>query len=432
MLARGDRAGRCERGGGRARAHRRTHETSRKPRAHRGARGAAVRDRRRHPAHAYERRAILIGAGDHGVAEDGVSAYPSEVTAQMVGGFLGGTAAINAFARAVRADVYVANFGVRTPLAPHPRLLDVHSGYATANLARRPAIPRHDLGYVLAAGIAAFDDDRGARAVRRDRARRDGHREHDVSGSDRRRRLPARPPKPRSGRGTGVDDERLARKIAVVKRALGRIEDASASQSGADVSVPQPAVEVWERIASEVGGYEIVGLAGVILAAARARMPVVLDGYIVAAAALIARRDRAARARLLHRGAPLARTRPRARAQCARIAPAARSRPRARRGERCGAGASAHRSGGAHGARDAHVRRSGRSDEGATRAERAAHRRSRTSRCCRSVPPKRPVPTRSRGCRSSAPSSARSPGAPRTVVAIGRAARARRRDRRSE
>ncbi|HEX3549244.1 MAG TPA: nicotinate-nucleotide--dimethylbenzimidazole phosphoribosyltransferase, partial [Candidatus Elarobacter sp.] len=74
------------------------------------------------PSHAYERRAILVGAADHGVARAGVSAYPSEVTAQMVGAFLADFAAISAFGRAARADVYVADFGVMTPPAPHPRL----------------------------------------------------------------------------------------------------------------------------------------------------------------------------------------------------------------------------------------------------------------------------------------------------------------------
>src|SRR5262245_52541819 len=76
------------------------------------------------PSHRYERRAILIGAGDHGVARDGVSAYPAEVTPQMVGGFCAGTAAINAFARAVRAEVFVADFGVDAELAAHPALFD--------------------------------------------------------------------------------------------------------------------------------------------------------------------------------------------------------------------------------------------------------------------------------------------------------------------
>jgi nicotinate-nucleotide--dimethylbenzimidazole phosphoribosyltransferase len=80
-----------------------------------------------------------------------------------------------------------------------------------------------------------------------------------------------RPAREVTGRGTGIDDERLERKIKSIERALGRCEDFT-----------------WEEIASEMGGYEIVGLAGVILSAARARMPVVLDGFIVAAAALIA------------------------------------------------------------------------------------------------------------------------------------------------
>ena len=222
------------------------------------------------PAHNYERRAILVGAGDHGVAEDGVSAYPSEVTAQMVGGFLAETAAINAFARAVRAEVYVANFGVRVPLAEHPRLIDVHCGYATANLARRPAIPRDDLGYVIAAGIAAFDAI-AERAPFDVLALGEMGIGNTTSAAAIVSAFTGKPPLAVVGRGTGIDDERFARKVTVVERALSRIQDFT-----------------WEQIASEVGGYEIVGLAGVILSAARARIPVVLDGYIVAAAALIA------------------------------------------------------------------------------------------------------------------------------------------------
>lgn len=222
------------------------------------------------PVHNYERRTILIGAGDHGVAADGVSAYPPEVTTQMIGGFLAGFAAINAFARTARAEVYVANFGVREALPPHPRLIDVNAGYGTANLARRPAIRRDHLGYTIAAGIAAFDA-----AIEAAPCDVIALGEMGIGNSTSAAAIVAaftgRPARDVVGRGTGIDDTRLERKIAAVERALGRCRDFT-----------------WEEIASEMGGYEIVGLAGVILSAARARLPIVLDGYIVAAAALIA------------------------------------------------------------------------------------------------------------------------------------------------
>jgi nicotinate-nucleotide--dimethylbenzimidazole phosphoribosyltransferase len=224
------------------------------------------------PQHAYERRTILIGAGDHGVAADGVSAYPSDVTAQMVGGFLAGFAAINAFARVARAEVYVANFGVREPLRAHPRLLDVNVGYGTANLARRPAIARDDLGYVLAAGVAAFDacwerapfdvialGEMGIGNTTAAAALVAG-----FTGASVERVV---------GRGTGIDDAALARKTAAIEAGLARCRDFT-----------------WDELASEVGGYEIVALAGVMLCAARKRIPIVLDGAIVTAAALIATR----------------------------------------------------------------------------------------------------------------------------------------------
>ena len=223
------------------------------------------------PSHAYERRAILIGAGDHGVAAEGVSAYPPEVTVQMIGGFLGGTAAINAFSRAVRAEVYVADFGVREALGEHARLIDVKCGLGTANFALGPAIPPASLDEAIAAGGAAF-------AAVRLRYPFDilALGEMGIANTTSAAALVAafarKPAASVVGRGTGIDDARLARKIAVIETALARIDDFS-----------------WRRIASEVGGYEIVGLAGTILRAAQERIPIVLDGYIVSAAALIAR-----------------------------------------------------------------------------------------------------------------------------------------------
>ncbi len=224
------------------------------------------------PEHVYERRTILIGAGDHGVADDGVSAYPADVTAQMIGGFLAGSAAINAFGRVARAEVYVANFGVRTPLASHPRLIDVNAGYGTANLARRPAIRRDDLGYVLAAGVAAFDEC-FERAPFDLIALGEMGIGNTTSAAALVTGFTGEPPERVVGRGTGIDDAALVRKTAAIKAGLARCSDFT-----------------WDELASEVGGYEIVALAGVMLCAARARIPIVLDGAIVAAAALIAAR----------------------------------------------------------------------------------------------------------------------------------------------
>jgi nicotinate-nucleotide--dimethylbenzimidazole phosphoribosyltransferase len=221
---------------------------------------------------AYDRAAILIGAGDHGVTEEGVSAYPAEVTPQMIGAFLGGHAAINAFARAVGADVYVANFGVRAPLGAHARLIDALVGHGTANFARGDAMPAGDVEFALAAGIAALDDVL-ARAPYDIIALGEMGIGNTSSAAAIVAACTGAPAGAVTGRGTGVDDVTFARKCAVVERAVAPLRDAG-----------------WQRIAGAVGGFEIVGLAGAILGAASRRLPVVLDGYIVSAAALLAQR----------------------------------------------------------------------------------------------------------------------------------------------
>jgi nicotinate-nucleotide--dimethylbenzimidazole phosphoribosyltransferase len=220
----------------------------------------------------YTRKAILIGAGDHGIAEECVSAYPAEVTPQMIGAFLAGHAAINAFARAVDADVYVANFGVRAELAPHPALLDVRVGRGTANFALGDAMEAADVEFALAAGMAAVDQ---VLALRRFDvlALGDMGIGNTTSAAALVGALTQSEAEAVVGRGTGIDDAGLERKRRVVRAAIAPLAGAS-----------------WERIARAVGGYEIVGLAGAILGAASRRIPVVLDGYIVAAAALIAQR----------------------------------------------------------------------------------------------------------------------------------------------
>jgi nicotinate-nucleotide--dimethylbenzimidazole phosphoribosyltransferase len=222
---------------------------------------------------AYERKAILIGAGDHGVADDGVSAYPSEVTPQMVGAFLAGHAAINAFARAVGAQVYVADFGVRTASEPSDALIDVAVGRGTGNFARGEAAMTADQAQrALAAGRNAVTNVL-ARAPYDVIALGDMGIGNTTSAAAIVAACTGASAVEVTDRGTGVDDARLARKRDVVGRGIAGLRDAS-----------------WETIACAVGGFEIVGLAGAILAIAERRLPIVLDGYIVAAAALLAQR----------------------------------------------------------------------------------------------------------------------------------------------
>jgi nicotinate-nucleotide--dimethylbenzimidazole phosphoribosyltransferase len=222
------------------------------------------------PQHAFDRRAILVAAADHGVAADAVSAYPPEVTAQMVGGFLSGHAAIGAFARAVDAELFVVDFGVLTATAPHARLIDARAGAGTANLAIEPAIPPERVEDIIDSGMRAFDDVH-ARTGCTVIALGEMGIGNTTAAAAITAALTCTDAADVVGRGTGIDDARLERKIAVVRAALARMGTPS-----------------WERVASEAGGFEILGLAGAMLAAARARVAIVLDGYIVTAAAQIA------------------------------------------------------------------------------------------------------------------------------------------------
>jgi nicotinate-nucleotide--dimethylbenzimidazole phosphoribosyltransferase len=222
------------------------------------------------PSRAYDKKAVLVGAADHGVSVEGVSAYPAEVTLQMIGGFLGGHAAINAFCRTVGADLFVADFGTREPRVDDPKLLNFRIGPGTANLAREPALSEPEVDAALAAGMRLYEE-------------RIAPRGYDVlaigemgianttSASAIVAAFTGASIDDVAGRGTGIDDAGLARKAAVLRTALAR----SAKRD-------------WRSVAREFGGFEIVGLAGVVLAAARKRVPVVLDGFITSASALLA------------------------------------------------------------------------------------------------------------------------------------------------
>jgi nicotinate-nucleotide--dimethylbenzimidazole phosphoribosyltransferase len=223
------------------------------------------------PPSPYERRAIVIGAADHGVAAEGVSAYPSDVTAQMVGAFLGGFAAINAFARVARAEVFVADFGVASELPHHERLFSVALAQGTRNLAVEAAMPLSHVDAMLRAGMTVFERVR-ERVDPQVIALGDMGIGNSTSAAALICAFADAAPEDVVGRGSGLDDEGLRRKLAVVSAALACVR-------GLD----------WRETAAEIGGYEIVGLAGVLLAAAAAGVPILLDGFIVGSAALLAR-----------------------------------------------------------------------------------------------------------------------------------------------
>jgi len=217
------------------------------------------------------RPVIFTFAADHGVVAEGVSAYPQIVTAQMVENFLGGGAAVNVLARQAGARVVVADFGVANPTPPAPGLVSCPIAPGTANLARGPAMTRGQAVSAIETGARLALDalEAGADLL--------GTGEMGIGNTTAASAITAAitgaPPERVTGRGTGVDDAGLARKVEVVARALS-------------VNAPDPRDGL--DVLAKVGGFEIAGLVGVILAGASRRVPVVLDGFIAGAAALVA------------------------------------------------------------------------------------------------------------------------------------------------
>jgi nicotinate-nucleotide--dimethylbenzimidazole phosphoribosyltransferase len=214
---------------------------------------------------------IFTFAADHGVVAEGVSAYPQSVTAQMVENFLRGGAAVNVLARQAGARVVVADFGVATPLGAPAGLVVRRLGAGTANLARGAAMTRAQAVEAVEAGAALAEE---AIAAGADLL---GTGEMGIGNTTAASAITAgitgAPVEALTGRGTGVDDAGHRRKVAIVERAL-RVNAPDAAD-GLDVL-------------ARLGGFEIAGLVGVILAGAAHRVPVVLDGFIAGAAALVA------------------------------------------------------------------------------------------------------------------------------------------------
>ena len=217
------------------------------------------------------RPVIFTFAADHGVVAEGVSAYPQVVTAQMVENFTRGGAAVNVLARQAGARVVVADFGVATPLERAPDLVECPIGPGTANIAAGPAMTREHAIRAIETGARLAEEamDAGADLL----ATGEMGIGNTTAASAITAAITGAPAEQVTGRGTGVDEATLTRKVAAVRRAL-------------EVNRPDPRDGL--DVLAKVGGFEIGGLTGVILAGAARRVPVALDGFIAGSAALLA------------------------------------------------------------------------------------------------------------------------------------------------
>ena len=219
-----------------------------------------------------DRKAVIIMAADHGVALEGVSAFPAEVTPQMVMNFLSGGAAINVLARQAGASVTIVDIDVAADFDPAlTGLWHRKVARGTSNMAKGPAMTRADAEKALACGMDVLAD------VAKEGLDLIATGEMGIGNTTPSSAiisvLTGLPVVKVTGRGTGLDDAGINRKIRVIENAIA-------------VNRPDPKNAL--DVLSKVGGLEIAGLAGVMIAAASRRIPVVVDGFISSAAAMIA------------------------------------------------------------------------------------------------------------------------------------------------
>ncbi|WP_433496192.1 nicotinate-nucleotide--dimethylbenzimidazole phosphoribosyltransferase [Micromonospora sp. CA-248089] len=225
-----------------------------------------------------EPAAVAIFAGDHGVHAQGVTPWPQEVTAQMIANFLAGGAVVNAFARQAGASVTVVDVGVATPIPgaesadpAGPRLVSANVRAGTRDMTVTAALTRDEARTAVETGIRVAGEliDTGAGIL----LTGDMGIGNTTPSATLIAAFSGADAEAATGRGTGVDDETYARKLAVVRAALARHE-------------PDPADPLG--VLASVGGLEHAALAGLILGAAARRVPVLLDGVIAVSAALAA------------------------------------------------------------------------------------------------------------------------------------------------
>lgn len=222
------------------------------------------------------RKTVVTMAGDHGVVAEGVSAFPPEVTPQMVANFVTGGAAINVLAESVGAQVIVVDMGVASDLndlVKAGKIVSRKVGYGTQNMSRGPAMTRQQAIQALEAGINLAGDlvGDGVELL----ATGDMGIGNTTPSSAILAVFSGLSVPEVTGRGTGIGDAALANKVRVIQRCL-------------DVNNPDATDPV--DVLAKVGGFEIGGIAGLILGAAYHKVPVMVDGFISSAGALLAKK----------------------------------------------------------------------------------------------------------------------------------------------
>jgi len=216
------------------------------------------------------RPCILIFAGDHGIVESGVSAYPQTVTAQMVANFLAGGAAISVFARQHQLELLIVDAGVNADLASHPRLIDAKIGKGTLNFLTHPAMTTGECTLALQAGaeLVLQQHNSGCNCI--------GFGEMGIGNTSSAAMLmhclTALPLAQCVGRGTGLNDDQLQNKLNVLQQALNQHKD---------ITGPLDVLATF-------GGFEIAMMVGAYLKAAESGMQIIVDGFIASTALLVA------------------------------------------------------------------------------------------------------------------------------------------------
>jgi len=223
------------------------------------------------PRPRIDHKAIFVMAGDHGIASEGVSLYPQDVTQQMVQNILSGGAGINVLSRHGGIRVVMTDLGIREPLPVHEGMYVKRIGPGTRNMAKGPAMTRQEAVRSVEAGIEVFE----AELVKGLSLSGTGDMGigNTTASSAITAAITGKAVKEVTGRGTGLSDAQFSMKVKIIEQVL-------------ELNKPNPNDGL--DVLSKVGGFEIGGIAGVILAAAAHRIPVVIDGFISGAAALIA------------------------------------------------------------------------------------------------------------------------------------------------